>query len=173
MKSLILGILVALCFPTIANAADDDYSELLRKQGFSYCTPAINKVANWLVDQGAGTLSQWKEGGNADNHVGILMANKRYKEGNAFLHLAASKNNSGGCDITFSTTFILEQSCSSIRETTFKTWKYYGEMQGLPIYEDPTTPNVQVNFQQTGSSCVVMKTGVFFYDKDEVSSLNK
>ena len=79
MKSVNLGLLVALCFPTIANAAEDDYSELLRKQGFSYCAPAINKVANWLIDQDAGTLSQWKEGGNADNHVGILMANKRYK----------------------------------------------------------------------------------------------
>ncbi len=173
MKSVNLGLLVALCFPTIANAAEDDYSELLRKQGFSYCAPAINKVANWLIDQDAGTLSQWKEGGNADNHVGILMANKRYKDVNVFLHLGASKNNSGGCDLTFSTTYIFEQSCSSIRETTFKGWKYYGEMQGLAIYEDPTTTNVQVTFQSTGSGCVVMKTGAFFYNKDDISGLNK
>jgi len=176
MKSLnlgLLGLLATLCLPTVAIAADDDYSENLRKQGFSYCAPAINKAANWLLDQGAGTLSQWKEGGNADNHVGVLMAHKKYKEGSVFLHLVASKNISGGCDATFSTTYVFEQSCNSIRETTFKAWKYYGDMQGLSIYEDPTTTNVQVTFQSTSSGCVVTKTGVFFYSKDDISSLSK
>lgn len=172
MKPLlfVFGLAVA----SSAMAADAfDYAQMLRENGNKYCSGAINVVSNWLVDQSAGSLSQWNIG-DADNHFGILLASKRYSDGNSFMHLSAMKTPSGGCDVSFSLSLpFSDQSCTALREKSFKAWKFYGEIQGIPVYDDPTTNNVQVALQQSGQGCVTIKMGVLFYDKKDIDAMAK
>lgn len=163
--------LVALLFlfSTYTRAADEtDYAMTLKAQGYKYCNSAINKAANWLVDQDAGTVAQWKEG-DADRHMGVLIATRRYANGNTLLHLSAMRASDGGCDVSFSLVVPVEKSCTGLRETTFRDWKFFGDVQGIPLYDDPTTNSISVALQPIGTMCIVNKMGMLFYGKDELT----
>jgi hypothetical protein len=50
-----------------------------------------------------------------------------------------------------------------VRETIFDKWKYFADMAGAGVYEDPTTANVNVILSPTKSGCLVVKTGILFF----------
>jgi len=149
-------------------AEDTDYSAQLREKGNTVCADKINKTVNWLVDQDAHIVSQWNQK-NPNSHVGVIIGSKQYSDGNAMIQVSANLTKLGGCDVVFTYIGPSEKSCPSLRETTFKDWKYFTDAGGMPIYDDPTSSNITVSLLSIKSGCVVTKTGILFYDKDEPS----
>lgn len=161
--------LAFFCFfsPPLWAAENTDYASILKENGYTYCAKVINEVTNWLMGQDASAVGLWKQS-DADNRIGGLLASKRYPDGSTVMTVNAMKTASGGCDAFFSWVLPSEMSCPSIREKTFKDWKFYMDLAGVPIYDDPTTSNVQVSLIPSQSGCIVNKTGVLFYEKKDL-----
>ena len=149
---------------------DTDFAKVLREKGHKHCSSSINTAANFLTEKDASTQSLWNQD-DANNHMGLFIASKRYSDVNSLLVLSAQRTTLGGCDVSFKLTFGADKSCASVRETTFKDWKFYGEIQGLPIYKDPTTDNIQTVLQPLGSGCIVNKMGVLFFAKGDLKDV--
>lgn len=148
-------------------AADTDYAENLSKNGAGYCGKAINSIANWVLGESGQALSTWHAAKPKEHGVAVLIG-KHYKDGSPILTITAVPVADGGCDASFTYVLPVSKSCSSLRDTTFKEWKYAGELQGTALYDDPTTVNVNVALQSFSDMCVVTKTGILFYDKSDL-----
>lgn len=170
MKHLSALLLLAVSWSAMAD--ETDYAKNLRDKGFQYCAGPVNTLTNWLVGEDAATLSLWNDVA-ADKHVGVLIASVRDSAATRFLHLTATRTSQDGCDISFSLQANTESSCASVRETVFKGWKFYGDVGGVTVYDDPSTPNVQVVLRQTWGVCQVTKFGLAFWGKDEVNAKPK
>jgi hypothetical protein len=70
--------------------------------------------------------------------VGIIL--KDDSDGTGFAAITTTQT----CDATFTQILIFEQSCASLRETTFQDWKSLRELEGIPVYEDPTAASVVI-----------------------------
>lgn len=168
MRLFIALLCSAFAVPTFA-ADEVDYADVLRKNGHTYCASGINRVANWLLDQDGATLALWNSA-NPDGHAGTVIGTKRYSDGNNVVHLTGTPVKDGGCDVAFTVVLPAAESCSNLRETAFKDWKYFTDLQGLPVYDDPTVSTVSVILQSVGSGCAITKMGVFFFSKDDLDS---
>jgi hypothetical protein len=165
MLRLISGLIVALVVTSVHSAeADKDYSALLREKGASYCSKAINKTANYLLDSSSEIVAVWNIEAPGQHGASILTGS-RVGDTSGISHITASQNGAGGCDVAFTVTIPLPTACAALRESTFKEWKYFGVLSGLAVYDDPTTENVSVMLQPAGSGCVVVKMGSLFFDK--------
>ena len=166
-------LLTLLCFlivsPTVS-ADDKDYTATFREKGYKYCATAMNRISNWLIDQDGQTINQWNIA-NPDEHMGNMLGSKHYSDGNSIMNLNGTKTLDGGCDLGFTLIVPVEKSCASLRETAFKDWKYYDDVQGTPVYEDPTSGNVSAILQSVGTGCVITKVGVFFFSKEALKDL--
>lgn len=171
MKKLSSVLCIVMCFPVLG-AEDTDYARTLKDQGYKYCASAINNAADFLTEKDAGIQSLWNQD-DANNHMGLFIASKRYRDANSILVLSGQRTTLGGCDVSFTLTIGTDKSCTSVRETSFKVWKFHGEIQGLPIYNDPTTNNVQVLLQPLGSGCIINKIGILFFEKSDLKEVNK
>jgi hypothetical protein len=161
-------LIISLAISTQAMSADEkDYTAMLRDKGFKYCAASLNNVANWLIDHDGMVISQWNEV-NAEGHVGTMIGSKRYSDGNAIMYLNGIKTSNEGCDITFTQVIPTDSSCTDLREKAFKEWKYFHDLMGIPVYEDPTSANVSMMLQPIGTGCVITKTGVLFLDKADL-----
>ncbi|AGH81010.1 hypothetical protein PCNPT3_05340 [Psychromonas sp. CNPT3] len=67
----------------------------------------------------------------------------------------------GQCDGSYTTVFYIDKSCSVARETTFKKWKYSGELAGLLILKNPTGALNKV-LLPGGNGCVAITTEVAY-----------
>jgi len=165
----ILGFGLAL--PAMA-ASDTDYTRSLPEPGYKYCSSAINQVANWLVGQAASSFGIWSTR-DADSHISVLTASKRYPDGSGLMHLSTLRSPAGGCDVSFNLTVTTDKPCDTFRDTAFKSWNPYGGTQAIPILSDPNANNVQVAIQPLGTGCVVNKMGVMFIDPEKLKSIQK
>jgi hypothetical protein len=172
MRMLVVG-LAAIAWTASASAQKKiDYTETLRKGGFKYCAPSVQRVAEWIVDNDGGSIGLWRKT-QADARTGLLLLAKQYSDGVALATVTGVRTQDGGCDVHFTHTIPMAGSCAAARESTFKDWKYFGDAASQPFYEDPTSGNVQVTLVATGSSCLVQKTGVLFYSASDVAEANK
>ncbi len=175
MKKILTIILTLLPFILITPhvfAEDTDYAEQLRKNGNTTCLDKINSTINWLIGQDGHVVSQWNVK-NPNSHVGVLIGSKQFIDGSVMAHVSASQNKMGGCDVVFTHIIPSEKSCPNLRETTFKDWKFFGDMAGVPIYDDPTSSNISASLLTNKSGCIVTKTGTLFFEKDEPTPKNK
>lgn len=147
--------------------AATDYAKRLREKGNTYCSKVINKAANWLIGQDAATYSVLNDE-RPSEHSGIVIAAKRYADGNSVVHVNALPTARKGCDVTFTQVVPLEQSCANLRQSVFKGWTYLGTIQTLPLLSDPTSPDVIVLLQPVGTNCVMTKTGTLFYELEDL-----
>lgn len=91
------------------------------------------------------------------------LTSEAYTDGRQLVNVAVTPNAAGSCDLSFTQIFVYQASCTEARETTFKEWKYYADISGVALYEDPTSPSVNVAFISSGPTCVVVKTGAMYY----------
>ena len=164
MKYLLTLLCLVIASPALS-ADDTDYTATFREKGYKYCAAAMNRISNWLIDQDGQVLNQWNIA-SPDEHMGNMLGSKLFSSGNSIMNLNGVKTVDGGCDLAFTLVLPVEKSCASLRESAFKDWKYYVDIQGVPIYEDPTSGNVSAILQTVGSGCVITKVGVFFFSKD-------
>jgi hypothetical protein len=149
-----------------------DYADLLRKNGFAHCAPVVNRLANWLAEGEGEALSIWKREG-ADHHMGFMLLARKYVDGTVTMTISASRAPDGGCDLSFTQVVPMAESCAAVRDKTLPNWKYYSDMVGAGIYEDPTSDTVHALLVPSGSGCIVKKSGMLFYAAQDVADAAK
>ena len=139
---------------------------MLKDKGFKKCADATTAITGFVYKKETfAFLNLWNQS-DPDRHAAITLATKTFPDvGPTFTTITAVPNAAGTCDGTFTYILVSESACAVIRETVFKEWKYYGEINGTPIYEDPTSANVVVTLAQMKSVCLVAKSGSLFFDK--------
>ena len=163
----VVGLFISTCLlcPVASSAQDVRAAQDLKEKGFTTCAESLNTVTRFLYEKESfAYLVRWNEE-DSDRHTALTLTSKPYSDGTGFAAITNTQTTSGTCDATFTQVFVVEQSCTSIRETTFQDWKYYGELGGvgIPMYQDPTTTNVVVvlaPFKTT--SCLILKSGILF-----------
>ena len=171
MRKRILGFAALAMTSAVMAQKAMDYTETLRGGGFKYCAPMVQKVATWFVEEG-GSIGLWKKV-DADARTGLLLLARQYRDGVMLATVTGIKIGDGGCDVHFTQTMQMTGSCASVRESTFKDWKYFGDAGSQPFYEDPTSSNAQVTLVTAGSGCLIQKSGVLFYSKGDVEAAAK
>lgn len=70
------------------------------------------------------------------------------------------KTGAGACDGTFTWVApITNRSCAAIRDEELKEWKFYSDLGGAAVYEDPTMSSSTVILSPIGTTgCLMVKT---------------
>ena len=154
-----LGAACLIVLAAAANAQDRRAVQQLEEKGFVSCAKSASSVLEFLYEKNSfAFLNTWNQA-DPDKHAAAM----RTTDGHTFASVITTPNAAGTCDAAFSQIFPASEPCPKILETTFKAWKRYGELAGIPVYVDPTTPSVTVILVQTsGTSCLIMKSGMLF-----------
>jgi len=172
MQSLALktSAIVAICISlTPAYAQDKDYRavEALKSQGVRSCVSAISSVTKFIYDEdNFAYLNTWNKE-STDKHMSLTLTSKPYSDGTAVAAIAASPTPAGTCDTNFIQFFVVNESCPKMRDTTFKDWKYYADLGGTSMYEDPTSDSVVVALASVKGGCLIVKTGMVLFPADK------
>jgi hypothetical protein len=160
----VLAAAACLSFSLSANAQDRRAVQQLEDKGFKRCARAAGNVLEFLYDkQSYAYLNTWHAAA-PDRHVTSTLTTRPEGAGHAIGSVVAAPTPDGGCDAAFSQIVPLAQPCAKVHESTFRDWKRSGEMSGVPVYADPTAPNVVVMlFPATRETCLVLKSGVLYF----------
>jgi hypothetical protein len=163
---MILFVGPVLLFPLASSAQDARAVEVLKSKGFTTCAESLSTITEFLYEKESfAYLSQWNEQ-DTDRHTALTLTSKPYSDGTSLAAITTTQTPAGTCDMTFTQIFVFGQSCTSLREKTFADWKYYGELEGIPMYEDPTAGSVVVVLAPfKAASCLVVKSGILFLER--------
>lgn len=150
-----------LCLAAGGVAAETVPVEQARQNGFTTCAGQLDKVANHVIgDSEHGALSTWSKT-DTDKKMFNAMAVSKYSDGHSVGVISTAQSRAGGCDSSYTTVFHWEKSCSAMRETTFKEWKYYSEVGGLTVLENESG-SVNKILMPAGDGCVTVTTEVVY-----------
>ena len=78
--------------------------------------------------------------------------------------LTAVRTAAGTCDTLITQMVpVPNQGCEAVQKASFKDWKYFSDLGGVPVFEDPTSANINVLFVSlTKKSCLIVKHAVFY-----------
>lgn len=141
--------------------ADTIPGEHATKNGFITCQKTVEKIANFLIsDTNNGALSTWNSK-TPDSRIFNSQVALKYSDGHsvAILNVAPVKN--GKCDGSYTKIFANEKSCSVLRETTYKDWKFYEEIGGLITLQNKSGA-VSVVLLPSQTGCVSIHTEVVY-----------
>lgn len=161
-----VGIVVMCTFgglSALAFAQDTRPIEMLKSKGFQRCAGSIGPVTEFIYGKDSfGFVNIWNPA-QADSRAAVTVTSRQYTDSRGISVITASPNVAGSCDSSFTQILLAEESCTKMRETTFKEWKFWEEVAGLPFYEDPTSQNVVVALNPFKGACLVIKTGLLFF----------
>jgi hypothetical protein len=156
-----LLLAVALCAAQ-AQAADTVPTEQAKKNGFVTCGAQLDKVAQHLLSENEhGALSTWNKI-TPDKRMFNSQIVANYSDGHSAAVISTAQSPAGGCDSSYTTVFHWEQSCSSMRETTFKDWKYFGEVGSLSVLENESGAINKILMPAGKNGCVTISTEVLY-----------
>ncbi len=177
LKSLLTTVaaisLLSLC--TVAPAQEPekekakDYRaiEALKGKGFTTCAGNASNVLKFLhKNDDFAYLNTWNVKG-ADTHAATVFTVKPYSDGHSYASLTTTLRPDGGCDAAFTQIFFFTETCPKLRDTTFKDWKFYMDLGGVPVYEDPISTTVVIALAPAGTGCLVLKNGTFYFNPNE------
>jgi hypothetical protein len=137
--------------------------EMLKREGVKRCAPRHLAITEFIHDSdNFAYFNQWNRN-EPDKHVVATLTTRSYEDGTGVSFMATTPTVQGGCDVTFTHVFYARESCGKLRDTTFKEWKYYSELGGRSMYEDPTAQSVKVTLLPIDTACMVVKTGTLFF----------
>ena len=177
IKSL-LTTLVAISVLSLCTAASaqepaqekpKDYRavEALKGKGFTSCAPTAATVLKFLhKNDDFAYLNTWNVKA-ADTHAATIFTVKPYTDGNSYASMTTTMRPDGGCDTGFTQIFFFTETCPKLRDTTFKDWKFYMDLGGVPVYEDPTSTTVVIALAPAGNGCLVLKNGTFYFNPNQ------
>jgi len=132
--------------------------------GFKDCIGPMEKFVTFVHDDDdayayLGVWSQTKPNGE----MATIMTSEGYSDGQSIATITAVKTASG-CNVSLTQAFVVpSQTCPTVRDETFKEWKFYSDLNGATLYEDPTTPNGNVALTPIGKTgCMIVKSLVAF-----------
>jgi hypothetical protein len=157
----VIAVLTAISWPAFAQ--DMRAVEMLKSKGFQRCAGSTGDVTEFIYDKDKfGFVNMWNVA-QTDRRSAMTVTSKQYSDGRAITVVSTAPNVAGSCDSSFTQVLVADESCTKVRETTFKDWKYWDEVDGLPFYEDPTSKNVVVTLNPFKGACLVIKTGILFF----------
>jgi hypothetical protein len=172
MKIAGMSMLMCACFTSHAFAADDEaetQSALqLKKNGFNACAHAVDDIGHFVFHGDFAYLNLWNQT-NMDKHSVLVTGAKTYSVGKSILTITATESQVNTCDASFTLVMPFPEDCTQLRQTTFREWKFYSDqLDGISVYEDPSTPTVNIALQPFQGGCLAVKTGLFFLSRDKV-----
>jgi hypothetical protein len=169
-SSLIFGTIAALA----AFAAPQSYAgetenaayDLAVKNGVKQCLTAIEKTTDFITKgQPHAVSANWHVEKPNDRIFSVIMVigdeadpEKRY------VNFTFSPVAEGGCDIFYSSSFNVKESCSSVREEVFAEWRYEGDLNGIPVLGGEPGNSV-VFIPHPAGGCTVFRSETLFLGK--------
>jgi hypothetical protein len=135
--------------PAHTRAVQQGYDE-----GWHDCAPALDKVIKFIHpdDNAYAMFGHWSK--DAPN---TSMFTTLTKEGQLVTTFSATKNTAGSCDVVVTQIGVSGDSCTKVHDDDFKDWKSYGDLDGSPIYEDPTAANDLIILTPIAAGCLLTK----------------
>ena len=132
-----------------------------KEVGVNRCADRIGDVIGYFHGEDSyGHLAVWHKA-DPDNHLFHGLTTQTYDDGRQISTLAVAPQGEA-CDVSFTQIFVFGTACSEARETTFKDWKFYADMQGVALFEDPTADSVTLALVPAGQACLAIKSGAFY-----------
>lgn len=131
---ILTSLITLLAFGTAL--ADTTPGEQATKNGFNTCQKTVEKIAKFLVDDtNHSAVSTWNSK-NPDSRMFNSQVVLKYSDGHSMAVLSVAPVKNGKCDGSYTRIFVSEKSCSVLRETTYKYWKFFDEIGGLVSLEN-------------------------------------
>lgn len=167
-----------LCLTSHAYAEDDmdkaTQSALqLKENGFKTCAHAVDDIAHFVFKSDFAYLNLWNQT-NIDKHSVLVTGAKTYAVGKSLLTITATETQVRTCDASFTLVMPFPEDCTQLRQTTFREWKFYSDkLDGISVYEDPSTPTVNLALEPFQGGCLAVKTGLFFLSRESEATEQK
>jgi len=151
-----------LIFSALGTAiADTVPGEQATKNGFNTCQKTVEKLAKFVTgDVKHGAVSSWNKK-SSDNRLFNSQVVLQYSDGHGMAILNVAPVKSGACDGSYTRIFTIEKSCPVLRETTYKDWKFFGEIGGLVSLEN-SNGSVSAVLLPSQTGCVAIQTEVVY-----------
>lgn len=148
-------------FLSVTANAETVPAQQAKANGFTTCQNMVEDVSKFVVSENNhGSLSTWNKNGT-DNRLFNALISVKYTDGHSAAVANIAHGKAGHCDGSYTTVFYIDKSCSAARETTFKDWKYSGELAGLVVLENQTGA-VNKMLLPGGNGCVAITTEVAY-----------
>ena len=165
MKTLLL-IAAALTLPLPVAAEESAPTtragQQAFQQGFRDCAPDLDAAVKFVHEDDAAysQLGTWSK----DHPNGEVFNSLTAAPGTGVASFTGVKTAAGTCNTLITQVVPAPtRSCQEVQKTAFKDWKYFSDLGGAPVFEDPTSGNVNVVFVPLGrKSCLIVKQVVFF-----------
>ncbi len=165
LKALVLGLVAAGQAVQAQEVKPTRVETQLAEKGFKKCGPSIGKAVRWVHgdDSKYRFITTWGTK-NPDNSIALVTTTYAYTDSTMLTTFTASPDASGGCTVTSSQILPFATSCTALRETTFKDWKFIFDMGATAAYERDQEKSLTSYLTPTpGGGCMVLKQVVFFY----------
>jgi hypothetical protein len=167
------SLFMCACLTSYAFAADDvaeTQSALqLKENGFKACAHAVDDIGHFVFRGDFAFLNLWNQT-NVEKHSVLVTGAKTYSVGKSLLTITATETQAKTCDASFTLVIPFPEECTQLRQTMFKEWKFYSDkLDGIAVYEDPSTPTVNLSLEPFQGGCLAVKTGLFFLSRDSVT----
>ena len=167
----ILTAFSLLCLAFNAFGADEEVKTQsalqLKENGFKVCAHAVDDIANFVFRSDFAYLNLWNQN-KVDKHAVLVTGAKSYSVGKGVLTITAIESQVGTCDASFTLVMPFAEDCTQVRETRLKDWKFYSDkLDGVAVYEDPSTPTVNLALEPFQGGCLAIKTGLFFLPREK------
>jgi hypothetical protein len=137
----------------------------IHKAGFKDCIEPMARFVTFVHDDddAYAYLGVWSQE-KPNTEMATVLTSEGYTDGHSLATITAVKTANGACNVTLTQAFVTpEQTCPRVRDESFKEWKFYSELNGATLYEDPTTPNGNVAMTPVGKTgCLIVKNLVAF-----------
>lgn len=141
--------------------ADSAPGEQATKNGFKTCQKTVESIAQHLTKDGKhSAISTWNKR-SSDNRMFNSQLAISYTDGNAIAIINVAPVSSGKCDGSYTRITNWDKSCSVLRETNFKDWKFFSELSGLVSLEN-TSGSVSTVLLPSQNGCTTIQTEVVY-----------
>jgi hypothetical protein len=161
MKSFVWAM-AACALAAPANAAPPSVRALQAgyQAGFRDCAAAAEPFVKFVHEDDAayGFMGVWSKSRPNAEMLGVVTS-EAYGDGQGLSTISAVKTASGACNVTVTQAVLIpSRSCADLKGSTFKDWKLLNELNGAPIYQDPTTSDISVVLTPVGKTgCLIFK----------------
>lgn len=129
------------------------------ENGVRACQKTVDEMAKFVLRENKhASLAAWNKA-NPDARLFNAQIGVSYGDGKSVTILNVAPTRTGKCDSVYTTIFATETLCAVARETTFKDWKFGGELGGMVVLENKDASLSKI-LLPTPSGCVFVTTEV-------------
>lgn len=132
-----------------------------QENGVRACQKTVEEVAKFVLRENKhASLAAWNKA-TPDARLFNAQVGVSYGDGKSVAILNVAPTRTGKCDSAYTTIFTTETPCAVARETTFKDWKFGGELGGMVVLENKDGSLSKI-LLPTPTGCVFVTTEVTY-----------